>query len=47
MGEGEEPTLFATVPLIDAIMAMLPPRPQRIISFATACAVMKTPVMLT
>jgi len=32
---------------MDAMMAMLPPRPWRIISFATACAVMNTPVMLT
>ena len=40
-------TRLAMVPLMDAMMAMLPPRPCRIISFATACAVMKTPVMLT
>ena len=40
-------TRLATVPDMDAIMAMLPPRPHRIISFATACAAMKVPVMLT
>ena len=36
-------TRLATVPLMEAIMAMLPPRPWRIISLATAWAVMKTP----
>lgn len=46
-GEGAELTRLATVPDMEAIMAMLPPLPQRIISLATACAVMKTPVMLT
>lgn len=40
-------TLFATVPLIEAIIAMLPPLPHRIISLATAWAVMKTPVTFT
>ena len=40
-------TRLATEPLMEAIMAMLPPLPQRIISFATAWAVMKTPVTLT
>ena len=39
-------TRLATEPLMEAIMAMLPPLPQRIISFATAWAVMKTPVNL-
>lgn len=38
-----EPTRLATVPLMEAIMAILPPLPQRIISLATAWAVMKTP----
>lgn len=37
-------TRLATEPLMEAIMAMLPPLPQRIISFATAWAVMNTPV---
>lgn len=36
-------TRLATVPLMEAIIAMLPPLPQRIISLATAWAVMKTP----
>lgn len=40
-------TLFAMVPDMEAIMAMLPPLPHRIISRATACAVMKTPVTFT
>ena len=40
-------TLLATVPLMDAIMAMLPPFPCRIISLATACAVMNAPVIFT
>lgn len=39
--------LFATVPLILAMRAMLPPFPSRIICRATAWAVMKTPVTLT
>ena len=47
MGKWEKLTRLATVPDMEAIMAMLPPLPQRIISLATACAVMKTPVMLT
>lgn len=42
-----ENTLFAIVPLILAIMTMLPPFPNRIICLATACAVMNTPVTLT
>lgn len=45
--EGTQLTLFATVPLMDAINAILPPFPHLIICFATACAAMKTPVMLT
>lgn len=43
----ERNTLFAIVPLILAIMTMLPPFPNRIICLATACAVMNTPVTLT
>lgn len=39
-------TLLAMVPLMLAIMTMLPPLPNRIICLATACAVMNTPVTL-
>jgi hypothetical protein len=46
-GKREERTRFATVPLILAIITILPPFPNRIICFATACAVIKHPVTFT
>lgn len=44
---GQIRPLLATVPLIDPMSRILPPRCHRIISLATACAVINTPVMLT